>query len=383
MHEKPPKIDKAEVIPRDLQGSKETEPEAKEIVSSADEGIVNNVRKLINSKVAESRLPTEEGLGYKSTMGIYGGKLIKDEEGRLVYDTRGLWSKIDKWGDRLLRSFDEHHAKQPGKLAARHPLRFIKMLPLIVDSKRYRGTPEQTMENVKRFGLEDFYGPHPWGTEIKDPEAFSRLIGLQDIFRQDLINSEAISDIDRFDALGKAADYMKHLHETAGGIAEGNMYNFLFREKGEDHAVSNPLVIIPSEIYNPEKNISEIEKKATDFLDFLASAGTEEYRRSKDWTSVQSAMDISLKHYGDAKVIEMVISYIKRGRLTLPNDISSLGFKNSATFRTIRPALAAHNTQRLSVDPDITAQLRNEIINRCQVYLNSKNEDVPSPSTLS
>ncbi len=87
------------------------------------------------------------------------------------------------------------------------------------------------MENVKQFGLEDFYGAHPWGIEIKDPEAFNRLFALRDIFRQDLINSEAINDIDRFEALGSAVDYMKHLHETAGGIAEGNVYTFLFREK--------------------------------------------------------------------------------------------------------------------------------------------------------
>lgn len=357
----------------ELPKHQETEPteqedikqEAQEILASADKGIINKIRKFINSNVAESKLPTKEGLGYESTIGIYGGRLVKDEQGRLVYDTRHFKSKFDVWGDRLLRSFDEHHPKQPGKMALRNPLRFLKLLPFIVDSKRYRGTPEQTLENIKRFGLEDMYGAHPWGIEIKDPEAFSHLFGLQDIFRQDLINSEAIADIDRFEALGSATDYIKQIHETVGGIAEGNVYTFLFKEK-TDHKVDKPTMMIPTEIYNPEKNISDIEKKSTDLLDFMASVGIEEFRRSKDWDSVRNAFALILQRYGNIDVIRMVKSYTKRGRLTLPNDIKGLDFKTSATFRAIRPGFAAHNTQRLGADPEITAQLRREIIDACE-----------------
>jgi len=106
----------------------------------------------------------------------------------------------------------------------------------------------------------------------------------------------------------------------------------------------------------------------------LASAGIEEFRRSKDWDSVNKTLDLILDHYGDPKIIEIVKSYAKRGRLTLPNDIQGLDFKTSATFGATRPAFAAHNTQRLSADPAITVQLRNEIISRCESYLKDKKE---------
>jgi hypothetical protein len=348
------------------------EPELREIaqeVTQSDKGIVNRIRKLINSKVEESRLPTKEGLGYESTMGVYGGKLINDAEDRLVYNTRGLWSKIDQWGDRILRAFDEHHARQPGKMFLRRPRAFLKLLPFIVDSKRYRGTPEQTMENVKRLGLEEYYGLHPDGIEVKDPKLFSHSIGLQDVFRQDLIDHPSVNDIDRFEALGAATDYMHELHEKAGGIAEGNAYVFLFTEKN-GNKVEKPTLMIPTEIYNPEKHVSDIEQKSTDLLDLLASSAAEEYRRTKDWESVRHAFQTVLEHYKDPKVIKMVASYVRRGRLTLPGDLEALDFETSPTYRLSRKAFAAHNTQRLSMKhPEVTAQIRQEIIGVCEQYV--------------
>lgn len=343
---------------------------AKEI-NGSDRGVVNNIRKWINSKVQESKLPTKEGLGYESTMGVYGGKLVKDEEGKLVYDTRGFWSKIDQWGDRILRAFDEHHARKPGAMFLRRPGAFLKLLPFLVDSKRYRGTSEQTMSNIQRFGLEDYYGLHPWGIEVKNPDLFSHAIGLQDIFRQDQINHPALANIDRFEALGEATEYMSTLHETAGGIAEGNVYSFLFTEE-KNGKIGKPILMIPTEIYNPEKNISDVEQKATDLLDLMASTVAEEYRRSKDWKSVRKALGTILEHYDDKKVISMVVSYVKRGRLTLPGDIDSLDFETSPTYRGSRQGFAAHNTQRLSItSPEVTPQIRSEIIDVSQRYLDS------------
>jgi hypothetical protein len=351
------------------EGAPEAElREVAEEVSASDQGIVNQLRKWINSRVQESKLPTKEGLGYESTMGVYGGKLAKDDEGRLVYDTRGFWSKIDQWGDRLLRSFDEHHARKPGAMFRRRPFGFMKLLPFVVDSKRYRGTPEQAVDNIRRFGLTDYYGAHPWGVEVKNPDLFSHSIGLQDIFRQDQIDHPALADIDRFEALGTAAEYMHSLHETAGGIAEGNAYSFLFTEK-KDGKVEKPIIMIPTEIYNPEKHISDVEKKATDLLDLLASSAAEEYRRSKEWGSVRKALETVLGHYGDEKVIAMVASYVKRGRLTLPGDIEGLAFETSPTYRASRRAFAAHNTQRLTIkSPEVTPQFRQEIIDACERY---------------
>lgn len=345
--------------------SKEAEREA----SASDQGLVNEVRKFVNSRVQESKLPTKEGLGYESTVGVYGGKLDKDEQGKLVYDTRGFWSKVDQWGDRVLRAFDEHHAQKPGAMFLRHPGEFLKMLPLVVDSKRYRGTPEQTMDNVKRFGLEDYYGAHPWGIEIKDQEAFSHALGLQDIFRSDLIDHPALADIDRFQALGAAAGYMHTLHDTVGGMAEGNAYSFLFTEK-KDGQVAKPIIMIPTMVYNPEKHVPPIEQKATDLLDLLASAAVEEYRRSQSWENIRKAFTAVFDNYQDKKVIAMVASYVKRGRLTLPGDLAGLDFETSPTYNLSRKAFAAHNTQRLNVtDPEATPQIRRELVEACQRYL--------------
>jgi len=347
-------------------------PEIAAEITASDKGLVNKIRKLINSKVQKSKMPTKEGLGYESTMGVYGGKLVKDSEGRLVYDTKGFWSKIDQWGDRILRAFDEHHAKKPGVMFMRRPIAFLKLLPFIVDSKRYRGTPQQTMGNVRRLGLEEYYGAHPSGIEVKKPDLFSRAIGLQDIFRQDQINHPALADIDRFDALGKATDYMRALHEKAGGIAEGNVYTFIFTEKN-GHDVSKPILVIPTEIYNPEKHVPPIEQKATDLLDLLASVAAEEYRRSKDWENIRRALGVIFGRYQDKKVISIVASFAKRGRLTLPGDVEGLAFETSPTYRLSRKAFAAHNTQRLTIkNPEVAPQIRKEIIEACEKYSDNK-----------
>ena len=71
----------------------------------------------------------------------------------------------------------------------------------------------------------------------------------------------------------------------------------------------------------------------------------------------------------------MVASYVKRGRLTLPGDTEGLDFETSPTYRVARHGFAAHNTQRLSVkNPEITAQIRQEIIDACQHYSESITE---------
>ena len=369
--ERPPSITEP---PSEEPEKARSEASTEEEIPVESKGFINRIRELVNSKVQESRLPTKEGLGYESTMGIYGGKLASDTEGRMVYDTRGLWSRVDQWGDRILRSFDEHHARWPWKIARSRPMQFVKILPFIVDSKRYRGTPEMTMDNIERLGLEDYYGPHEWGIEVKQPEVFTHAIGLQDVFRQDLIQSPVLDKIDRFEAEAAAVRYMKELHDTAGGIAEGNVYTFLF-EKAEGGKAEKPFLMIPTETYNPEKHISLIEQKATDLLDFLASVGMEEWRRSQSlknederWASMKKAWDVALSSYGDKKVISMVASYVRRGRLTLPGDIEALEFETSSTYRQSRKVFAAHNTQRLTAVADISAELRRRIIGACEQY---------------
>lgn len=356
----------------------------KEAPKQADRDIVNKTRKGVNSLVMESVLPTEEAQGYKSTVGIYGGKIIPGENGGLVYDMRGLQSKADQHGDRVLRTFDEHLIKRPGHMLGRgmaesfrlHSLKPLKkFFSMSTDAKRYRVTSgEKVMENVKRFGLEKYYKPHPNGIEINDAEAFTHSVALKDIYHQDEINSPALNNIDRFQALGTASQYMSELHQRAGGLAEGLTTQFLF-EKNEGGKVSEPYLLIPTEIYNPEKSISEIDQKATDLLDLLVSAAAEELRRTEDWQNVNKALDTVLENYGDTKVIAMVKSFAKRGRLTLNGDTERLEKKVSATHKITHPAFAAHNTQRLGIKSSKdSSPIRNLVIEACEAYLKNNSE---------
>lgn len=46
--------------------------------------ILRGVREFVQGKVRESRLPTKESLGYESTVGIFGGRLVESGDGRCV-----------------------------------------------------------------------------------------------------------------------------------------------------------------------------------------------------------------------------------------------------------------------------------------------------------
>lgn len=62
-------------------------------------GSLDGVRDKISKTVNESRLPTE---GYESTVGVFGGKMKVEEDGRMVWNNKGVVSRIDKWGDAIL-----------------------------------------------------------------------------------------------------------------------------------------------------------------------------------------------------------------------------------------------------------------------------------------
>lgn len=425
-------------------------PERFPSASEEEKGEVTKSEGLDLARQGVNRLVAHElpKSGYESTMKVYGGQFIRDGEGKMVYDPRDAQSAIvDIPGDRVLRAFDEHHIKEPGKMFRRHPELLLQSLPFKADAKRYRGTMEQTYENIKKFGLEEMYGLYkfpelsakekllkprrmqePYGIEVKQPEVFKNAVGLQDIFRADkIVNAPELKHIDRFDALGKATDYMRELHEkTGGGIGEGNTYMFLFTEK-EDTEVAKPILMIPTEIWNPEKKISPIEQKTTDLLDLLVNAGFEEFRRSKGnidariaasvgnqsenarmasknsigaigeknafeimgdmmageakelrtergeimeaaWESTRKALQTILEHYGDPKVITMAGSYIKRGRLTLLGDTQSREHETSGMYNVAHSAFALHNAQRLTADPEISARLREEISDVIEEY---------------
>lgn len=228
------------------------------------------MRRAIN-RIVESRQIRNEELGYDSQVSVYGGKLHNDSEGKLVWDNRGFADRLDRWGDAILRAWDEHQVKDPVMLAEKHPRAFLHMLPFVSGPKRFRGNSEQIMENVRRLGLEDYYGPHDAGIEIKQPDMYRKGVNLQDIFHQDEIGSEKLGGIDRYDAVEHAGEYLSNIHKKHGAIGEVLANDFIFM-KYADGKVESPILNLPDEIYNPDKTIGEKEKMATDLFDFLASA---------------------------------------------------------------------------------------------------------------
>ena len=348
--------------PENNAGNEQPAPE-----NTNERSLVDRVREKINSYMEEDHLPTKEKLGYESTVGVYGGKLSEDEQKKMVWDVRGVWSRIDRRGDRFLRTVDEHHVKEPGKMFLKHPTKALGTLPFVADAKRFRGTPEQVLENVHRLGLDDYYGAHPWGVEIKKPEIYKEGIALQDIFRSDQIKSDLLDKFDRTEALGLATDYIKDLHEKHGGTGQLVSGAVIFR-KGEGDRLENPVLNLPDIVYNPDKKIGDKEKLATDMLDFLVSIGVEEYRRSKDWGSVTKALNTILTHYDNKNIISLVKSFAKRGRLTLPGDLN-VSQSLSSTAQSARKYFSAHNVQRLKVTEDMSTQLRDEVISVCDAFL--------------
>ena len=195
----------------------------------------------------------------------------------MVWDNRGLVSKIDKWGDAILRTYDDHLVKDLSGMLKRHPKLFFKFLA--PGTKRYRGDKEEIFNNIKRLGLEDLYGLHDNGIEIKDQDLYRKGLPLQDLYRSDLIDGPGIGDFNRFQALESSSQYLKEVHNNHGGIGEALVGDIIFK-KHEAGMVSEPKLNLPDIVFNEEKNISEKEKKATDILDFISSVGAEEFRVS-------------------------------------------------------------------------------------------------------
>lgn len=324
------------------------------------ENPIDLIREKVRKTVQESRLPNKD---YESTVGVYGGKLRKDEDGKMIFDMSGVVSRVDQTGDAVLRSLDEHTIKDPLKLFKRHPRLFLRFA-FTPGTKRYRGSPDEIADQVDRLGLSEFYGKAENGIEVKHPELYEKGRVLQDIFRADIIGDEGLLEIDRFKALEKAAQYVSLLHQDKSAIGEVLPSDIIFLDH-EGKSVINPLLNIPDIIYNPEKKTSEIDKKTTDLLDFVMSMGVEEYRRSEgDWESVKKAMQVILSQYQDKKVVALVGSFASRGRLTMIADDEKLGL--SKTAKLMRPLAAQHNKARLAFDPTTIQTFRDLIIEVCE-----------------
>lgn len=322
------------------------------------------VRDKVNKIVNESKMPTRD---YKSTVGVYGGKLKIEDNNKMIWNTKGLVSKIDKTGDAVLRNYDEHVMKNPGEFFKRNPLLFFKFI--MPGTKRYRGNNEEIFENIKRLGLENYYNIHEKGIEIKDQELFTDGIVLQDIFRADLIGNEELARIDKNEALEKASRYLRIVHDEHGAVGEVLPSDIIFR-KGEDGKLGEAVLNIPDIVFNPKKEIGDREKKATDILDFIVSMGAEEYRVLSSREAVKNIMKTILDSYNDEYVIKLVKSYIKRGRLTLAGDKNSelVNIPKNTFTTNNRGLFTKHNEARVVNDRELEVLLKDMALEVCEEF---------------
>ena len=312
------KIPEKQAIPKEKPEGQEKPLEKEEEERTESAGQLDIVRRAIN-RIVESKGIRNEELGYESRVGVYGGNLRNDKEGKMVWDNTGLASRFDRWGDRILRAWDDHHVKDPVAMAEKHPKEFLHMLPFVTGPKRFRGNSEQILENVHRLGLDEYYGAHASGIEIKNQDIYKKGVNLQDIFHSDEIGSDKLKEIDRFGAVERAAECMDMIHKKYGATGQLLVGSFTFMKYDRNtKTVDSPILNMPDIVYNPDKSIGENEKMATDLLDFMASIGAEEWRRSGDWDGVKNILDRILAKYDQEQVVQMTESFVRRGRLTMP-----------------------------------------------------------------
>lgn len=340
--------------------SEQPEPE------KSKEGLL---RKLVGEKIQgvvnESRLPNED---YDSTVGVYGGKMKIEEDGKMVWDRKGFVSKLDTAGDAVLRTYDEHLVKEPWKLLKKHPRWFLKFLA--PGSKRFRGSNQEVVDNAERLGLSEYYGLHENGVEIKQPEIYTHGIALQDVFRSDMIDSDKLKETERYQALAEAAKYVRQIHDKYGGIGEVLVSDIIFQEN-KDEKLGKPVLNLPDIVWSKRKNTSEKDKKTTDLADFLASVFGEEYRRTQNLEDASRVLDIVLENYGDKDIISLVESFVKRGRMVLQGDAEILNLPDTITKKT-RAVFSQHNKARLGAQKDLDAQMKFRILEACEAFVNKK-----------
>jgi len=347
-------------------GREDSQEEIPPQAENKDTIIREAVGKKVQGIMNESRLPNED---YESTVGVYGGKMNFDQEGKMVWDRRGIILKIDKAGDAVLRTYDEHTVKEPGRLLKMHPKIAAKKF-FAAGTKRYRGNNEEVVENIERLGLSEFYGPHQNGIEIKNPEVYKHGIVLQDVYRSDLIDSDKLKEADRFQALAEAGKYIKQIHDEHGGVGEVLVSDIIFQED-QDGKLGKPVLNLPDIVWNKKKSTSEKDKKTTDMLDFLCSVYGEELRRSQNPEDVDKALDTVISGYGDKDIIGLAESFIKRGRLTLQGDKEVLGLPNTIS-KKLRGAFGQHNKARLGSKTKFEGEMKERIKQACQRFLSQE-----------
>lgn len=327
----------------------------------------------LTKHIVKNKFPSEL---YPSTVGIYGGEIKTDTEGKMFYSQKGFTNQLDIYGDSVLRKFDDHVLKEPLKLLIKHPKTFLD-ITFNSEPPRHRGSISEILENIQRLGLEEFYGPHPQGIEIKKPEVFKKGIALGDIFRIDQSKYPILADIDRFQALGEAVKYLNNMHQKYG--AGGDIVDdFIFQQKNGSR-VLNPTIDIPDIVFTPSKrrtnflkktlssaglsepeieskikDIFNREQKATEMGELMISTAFQEFRRSGDPNMVNKALNTIVENYEDKNVLHLTRLFVQRGRFTLPD--SKSGGLMSRLFNL-------HNQAHLGANKEKSPIVRKMVIN--------------------
>src|SRR5258708_121247 len=212
--------------------------------------------------MAPSTLPTQEKLGYKSESAFYGTKLRTDTQGQMYLDYRGALAKVDRAGDIILRTTDDNVMKKPLALITRHPTAFLKLIAR--GPKRYRGTVSEILANTERLGLTDRYQAYTdehgraIGIAIKDNfiEEGRTLRNLYRAQRGLLEGASEFDQVDRFQALADAAQFIRERHDTYGAFGEVNADDIIFT-KVENNQLREPTFSVPDIVYNQKATMSE------------------------------------------------------------------------------------------------------------------------------
>lgn len=320
---------------------------------------------------------------YESSIPVYGGEFVQDPEGKMVLDVRFVRPEVavDVIGDKFLRSYDDHTIKNPSEMLRRHPRKWLEFV-FRSAPPRYRGSREQILENIKRLGLTEYYGAHPWGIEIKKPEIFNKGFALQDVLRKREIGAEVLADIDPFQALSEATAYIKKIHDTRGPF--GDLVGDIMFQRKEGSRVVDPVLNVPDVILSPSKARMDLireslrrkgvaegeiggearkviasEQKATDILEHIIYCGFEIARQTKSEDDVRRAMKTIVGAYGDKDILKIVGRFLGRGRPTLPGSDSLL-----------KEIFSQHNTKHLMADSKNADLVRRAAIGELAEYLN-------------
>ncbi|HYT42976.1 MAG TPA: hypothetical protein VEP90_11585 [Methylomirabilota bacterium] len=346
--------------------------------------------------MAQSTLPTEEKLGYKSESAFYGAKLQTDANGQMYLNYRVALAKANRVGDIVLRTTDDNVMKKPLALTVRHPKALLKQLAR--GPKRYRGTVSEILANTERLGLTDRYGAYTddhrnlIGIAIKD-NFLQEGRTLRNLYRAQrglLEGASEFDQIDRFQALSDAVHFIRERHDKYGAFGEVNADDIIFN-KIEDNHLKEPTFSVPDIVYNEKTTMSEREKRAIDVLDFMVDIAEEESNIGNR-ESVHKALETIITNYGEPAVIGTIKSFIKRGRLTLAGDSTILNqppeddripnLPDTITTRQ-RGLLSIHNQVRFRIKKHDALPLKRMIVDICDNFKNRENSQPQAGGKLS